>query len=146
MKSIYSILVFSVLFLTTSCDETQKVINTASNVQLNGNYTINTVQEKSYTPKELVISFDALNKSVNATTECNNLFGSYTIDLYALNFSPLASTKKYCEGKMDAEKEIGEALEATGSYTVENGVLTLFSKTDRSQLLTATKVRDTNEN
>lgn len=141
----YSILVFSVLFLTTSCDETQKVINTASNVQLNGNYTINSVKEKSYTPKELVITFDALNKSVNATTECNNLFGSYTIDLYVLSFNPLASTKMYCEGKMDAEKEIAEALEETGSYTIENGILILYSKNDRSQLLKATKVRN-NEN
>lgn len=146
MKPLFSILVCSVLFLTTSCDETKKVINTASNVQLNGNYTINKVKENSYTPKGLVITFDALNRSVNATTECNNLFGSYTIDLYALNFSPLAITKMYCEGKMDAEKEIGEALEATGSYTIENGVLTLFSKTDKSQLLKATKVRGTNEN
>lgn len=145
MKSMYSILVFSVLFLATSCDETKKVINTASNVQLNGNYTINSVKEKSYTPKELVITFDALNKSVNATTECNNLFGSYTIDLYALSFNPLASTKMYCEGKMDAEKEIAEAFEETGSYTIENGILILYSKNDRSQLLKATKVRN-NEN
>lgn len=146
MKSVFSILVCSILFLTTSCDETQKVINTASNVQLNGNYTINTVNEKSYTQKGLVLSFDALNKSVNATTECNNLFGTYTIDLYALNFGPLASTKMFCEGKMDAEKEISEALEATGSYTIENGVLKLYSKNDRSLLLTATKVRETSEN
>jgi len=146
MKSIFSILICSVFILTTSCDETQKVINTASNVQLNGSYTINTIQEKVYTPKGLVLTFDALNKSVSATTECNNLFGSYTIDLYTLNFNPLASTKMYCEGKMDAEQEIAEALESTGSYTIENGVLTLYSKNDRSQLLTATKVRNTNEN
>jgi heat shock protein HslJ len=147
MKTVFSILVCSILFLTlTSCDETQRVINTASNVQLNGNYTINTVKEKSYTPKGLVITFDALNKSVNATTECNNMFGTYTIDLYALSFSPLASTKMYCEGKMDAEKEIGESLQETGSYTIENGVLKLYSKNDRSLLLTATKVRETNEN
>lgn len=146
MKPIFLILVCSILFLATSCDETQKVINTASNVQLNGNYTINSVKEKSYTPKGLVLTFDALNKSVNATTECNNMFGTYTIDLYALNFGPLASTKMYCEGKMDAEKEIGEALEETGSYTIENGVLKLYSKNDRSLLLTAIKVRETSEN
>lgn len=144
MKPLFSILVCSILFLTTSCDETQKVINTASNVQLNGNYTINSVKGKNYTPKGLEITFDGLNKSVNATTECNNLFGTYTIDMYALNFNPLASTKKYCEGKMDAEKEISEALEETGSYTIENGVLTLYSKNDRSQLLSARKVRNTN--
>lgn len=146
MKTIYSILVLSVLILTVSCDETQKAINTAGNVQLNGNYNINEVMGENYTSKDLVISFDALNKSVNATTECNNMFGTYTIDLYALNFGEMASTKKYCEGKMEAEEKLGEVFEKTGSYSLESGVLQLFSANDRSLLLTATKVRQTNEN
>lgn len=146
MKTIYSIYAIALLVLTASCDETQKVINTAGNVQLNGNYTINEVKGKSYTPKGLELTFDALNKAVSATTECNNMFGSYSIDLYALEFGDMASTKKYCEGKMDAEKEISEAFSETGSYTLESGILKLYSKNDRSLLLTATKVRETNGN
>lgn len=146
MKPVYYSLAILLLIFTASCDETQRVFNTAGNVQLNGNYTINEVKGKSYTPKGLVMTFDALNKGINVTTECNNMFGTYTLDLYAINFSEMASTKKYCEEKMDAEKEIGEALSETGSYTLEAGVLKLFSANDRSLLLTATKVRDTNEN
>lgn len=146
MKAIYYSLAVLLLIFTTSCDETQKVFNTAGNVQLNGNYTINEVKGKSYTPKGLVLTFDALNKAVNATTECNNMFGTYTLDLYAIKFSEMASTKKHCEGKMDAEKEIGEALSETGSYTLEAGILKLYSTNDRSLLLTATKVRETNGN
>ncbi len=146
MKTVYSILVVTLMIFTTSCDQTQRVINTASNVQLNGNYTVNEVMGKNYSPKGLVVSFDALNKSVNATTECNNLFGSYTLDLYVIKFGAIASTKMYCEGKMDAENELTQVFEASGSYTVENGILKLFSANDRSLLLTATKVRDTNEN
>ncbi|NCT16905.1 MAG: hypothetical protein COZ75_09450 [Flavobacteriaceae bacterium CG_4_8_14_3_um_filter_34_10] len=146
MKTFFSIVVCSVFFLTTSCDEAQKAINTASNVQLNGNYTINEVMGKSYSPKNLVMGFDALNKSFNATTECNNLFGSYTLDLYVIKFGAIASTKKYCEGKMDAEKEITDALEATGSYSIENGILKLYSANDRSLLMTATNVREINGN
>ncbi|GGD81526.1 META domain-containing protein [Planktosalinus lacus] len=146
MKTFLSIITIAAIFLTSSCDETQKVINTASNVQLNGNYKINTVLEESYSSKNLVLGFDALNKAMNATTECNNLFGSYTIDLYAINFGDIASTKKYCEGKMDAEKEIAEALEKTGSFSLEEGQLKFFSANDRSLLLTATKIRETNGN
>jgi heat shock protein HslJ len=146
MKPVYFSLAILLLIFTVSCDETQRVINTAGNVQLNGNYTINEVKGKSYTPKGLVMTFDALNKGINTTTECNNMFGTYTLDLYAINFSPMASTKMYCEGKMDAEKEIGEALTETGSYTLEAGVLKLFSANDRSLLLTATKVRDADGN
>lgn len=146
MKTIYYSLAILLVVFTTSCDQTQKVINTAGNVQLNGAYTINDVQGKKYTPKGLTLTFDAFNKGINATTECNNMFGTYTLDLYAINFSPMASTKMYCEGKMDAEQEIGTALSKTGSYILEAGVLKLYSKNDRSLLLTATKVRETNEN
>ncbi|MBA3986484.1 MAG: META domain-containing protein [Flavobacteriales bacterium] len=146
MKAVYSILVVSLLIFATSCEQTQQVINTASNVQLNGNYTVNEVMGKNYSPKGLVVGFDALNKSFNATTECNNLFGTYTLDLYVINFGEIASTKKFCEGKMDAENELTQTFKATGSYSIENGILKLFSATDRSLLLTATKVRDTNEN
>ncbi|PKP26094.1 MAG: hypothetical protein CVU03_05315 [Bacteroidetes bacterium HGW-Bacteroidetes-2] len=146
MKTIFSIVACSILLVTSSCDEAQKAINTASNVQLNGNYTINEVIGKSYSSKGLVIGFDALNKSFNATTQCNNLFGTYTLDLYVIKFSDIASTKKYCEGKMDAEKEITDALVASGSYSIENGILKLFSTNDRSLLLTATNVREVNGN
>lgn len=146
MKPVYYSLAILFLIFITSCDETQRVINTAGNVQLNGNYTINEVKGKSYTPKGLVMAFDALNKGISVTTECNNMFGTYTLDLYVINFSEMASTKMYCEGKMDAEQEIGSALSETGSYTLDAGVLKLFSKNDRSLLLTATKVRETNEN
>ncbi len=146
MKAMYSILVVTLFIFTTSCEQTQKVINTASNVQLNGNYTVNEVMGKKYTPKGLVVSFDALNKSVNATTECNSLFGTYTLDMYVIKFGDIASTKMFCEGKMDAENDLSQAFAATGSYSVENGILKLFSANDRSVLLTATKVRDTNGN
>lgn len=146
MKAMYSFLVVSILILTVSCDETKKAINTAGNVQLNGNYDIKEVMGENYASKDLVLSFDALNKSVNATTECNNMFGTYTIDLYALNFGEMASTKKYCEGKMEAEEKLGEVFQNTGSYSLESGALQLFSANDRSLLLTATKVRETNEN
>lgn len=142
MKPLFSILLASIFILTTSCNETKKAINTASNVQLNGDYTINTINEKNYTPKGLVLTFDALNKAVNATTDCNSMFGNYTIELSDINFASMASTRMYCEGEMDAEKEIGQALAETGSFTQENGVLTLFSKKDRSKLLTATKIRE----
>ncbi len=136
-----------ILFLTfAACDEAQKVINTAGNVQLNGNYTIHQVGDKSYTSKGLVITFDGLNKSFSSKTECNSLFGSYSLDLFVIKFGPIASTKMYCEGKMEAEKEIADQLEATGSYTIENGVLKLYSSTDRSLLFTATKVKETHEN
>lgn len=145
MKSILSILVFSTFFLTTSCNETQKVINTANNVQLNGSYTINSINEKEYSAKNLVLTFDAPNKSINATTECNNMFGTYTVDLNTLNFAPLASTKMYCDGKMESEKEIGEALSETGTYTIEDNILKLYSTNNEKLLLTATKEKKTNE-
>jgi heat shock protein HslJ len=72
------------------------------------------------------------------------VFGNYTIDLYTINFGQLAVSEKMCMDKniMKTERDFLDALNNTGSYALDNGILTLYSKTDRSVLLNAKK--DTN--
>jgi heat shock protein HslJ len=134
----------------SSCDETKKVIDVAGNVQLAGTYTISNINGKAITAlgdKSPYISFIGLDKTIRGNTGCNSYFGSYTLDLYALSFSNVGQTEIYCdEGTMATETIMMEALRNTGSYSIEGNILTLYSKNDRSVLLTATKdnKRDTN--
>jgi len=129
-------------FLFTSCDETKKVIDVAGNVQLSGAYTITKAGTKTVANPDINITFAALDKSVNGNAGCNTFFGNYTLDLYALSFGAIAATEMYCdEAVMTTEREIMKAMRETGSYTLENGVLTLLSKNDRSVLLTAKKAK-----
>ncbi|MDN3722905.1 META domain-containing protein [Aequorivita sp. SDUM287046] len=135
-----SILIFSIIF--TSCDETKKVIDVAGNVQLTGNYTVTAMNGKKLDiKKNPTFSLSAIDNSFKGTTGCNSIFGNYTLDLYAINFEKLAVTEMYCEEKeiMKTERDFLDALNNTGSYALENNVLTLYSKNDRSVLLSAKK-------
>ncbi len=135
-----SLLIFAVIF--TSCDETKKVIDVAGSVQLTGNYTVSTINgKKLVNTTNPTFTLSALDNSFRGTTGCNSVFGNYTIDLYAINFGQLAVSEKMCMDKniMKTERDFLDALNNTGSYALENNVLTLYSKTDRSVLLSATK-------
>lgn len=124
----------------TSCDETKKVLDTAGSVQLSGNYTVDSIDGVATNATNIIITFAALDKSVRGNTGCNSFFGNYTLDLYALSFNDIAVTEMACEEPIHSkEQKFLSALYDTGSYTYDKGVLTLFSKTDRSQLLTAKK-------
>lgn len=135
-----SLLLFTVLF--TSCDETKKVIDVAGSVQITGNYTVSSINGKKLAnTTNPTFTLSALDNSFRGTTGCNSVFGNYTIDLYAINFGQLAVSEKICMDKniMKTERDFLDALNNTGSYAIDNGVLTLYSKTDRSVLISAKK-------
>lgn len=123
-----------------SCDETKKVIDTAGNVQLSGSYTIESINGSEVSENIPTITFTALDKGIKGNAGCNSFFGKYTLDLYALSFQEIAATEMYCEQPiMDVENSFLQGLNNTGSYSLEDGILTLYSKTDRSVLITAKK-------
>ncbi len=140
MKTFYalSIAVFTLIF--SSCDETKKVIEVAETVQLTGEYSVMKVGKTAVKGSSMSISFTALDKSVKGDTGCNSYFGNYTLDAFALGFGDIAVSEKYCdEPIMKSERALLGALKNTGSFVVKDKVLTLYSKTDRSILLTAKK-------
>jgi heat shock protein HslJ len=140
MKPTLSILLLCCAIFFASCDETKKVIDAAGNVQLSGNYAVQSVKNLSAKQQDMTLTFTALDKSFSGQTGCNSVLGNYTLDLYALSFGELAVTEQYCEEDiMEAERAFLRALRETGSYGLENGILTLYSKNDRSALLTAKK-------
>ncbi|MBT8256227.1 MAG: META domain-containing protein, partial [Bacteroidia bacterium] len=88
------------------------------------------------------INFVALDKTVRGNTGCNSFFGKYSLDLYALSFSEIGSTEMACDQPiMDVENAFMNAMRNTGSYDLENSVLTFYSKADRSVLMVAIKDR-----
>ncbi len=144
MKAIIYLFLATVLF--TSCNETKKVIDVAGSVQLSGNYNVVSINDQVVEEKVPTISFFALDKSIRGNTGCNSFFGKYVLDLYALSFTEIGSTEMACDPKiMDLENAFLNALRNTGSYVLENDALTLYSKTDRSVLLVASKQRNEQE-
>ncbi len=142
MRILVSTLI-AITLLFTGCDETKRVIDTAGRVQLSGTYNITKAGDRAVSNPDVNITFTALDKSVRGNGGCNSFFGNYTLDLYALSFGDIAATEKYCEEESvnAIENEIMKAMRDTGSYTLENDVLTLLSKNDRTILLTAKKAK-----
>ena len=141
MKSLATIYILPLIILFASCDETKKVVDVAGNIHLTGEYSISEIEGAAVEPNTLTISFTALDKSVRGNAGCNSFFGNYTLDLYALSFGDMASTERYCdESIMEKERAYFSALHNTGSYTLQNDILTLYSKTDRSILIKAVKI------
>ena len=123
-----------------ACDETKKVVDVAGNVQLSGLYRISSVSNKAVSENAPTLNFIELEKSVRGNTGCNDFFGNYTIDHSTLSFNDIGSTEMACEQPiMDIENAFLQALRKTGSYDIENSVLTLYSKNDRSIILVAIK-------
>ena len=140
MKTFLTILFTA--FVLVSCDETKKVIDVAGNVQLSGAYKVSSVGNSAVSENAPTFNFYALDKTIKGNTGCNSFFGSYTLDLYAISFSDIGSTEMACDQPiMDVENSFLNALRNAGSYDIENSVLTVYSKSDRSVLMVAIKDR-----
>lgn len=138
-----SLLIFAIIF--SGCEETKKVIDVAGSVQLSGKYVVNDLKGATVAVNNTpTLIFSALDKSIKGTTGCNSVFGNYTLDLYTISFTDIAVSEKACldSNISKIEKDFLETLNNTGSYNLQDNILTLYSKTDRKVLLKATK--DTN--
>ncbi|MBL4662656.1 MAG: META domain-containing protein [Flavobacteriaceae bacterium] len=140
MKTFFTVL-FAALVLV-SCDETKKVIDVAGSVQLSGAYKVSSVYNTAVSENAPTFNFFALDKTIKGNTGCNSFFGNYSLDLYAITFSDIGSTEMACDQPiMDVENSFLKALRNAGSYNIENSVLTIYSKSDRSVLMVAIKNR-----
>ncbi len=75
----------------------------------------------SVVPKKseaFTISF-SLGGEVSGTTDCNNFFGTYTMEGEQLNFGQLASTLMACEGSQ--ETEFTQALSQVDRFLIDEG-------------------------
>lgn len=70
----------------------------------------------------------------NATTDCNNMSGSYTVQNDGqISFGQIAMTKMYCEGSQ--EGTFSRLLTDTATYHIESGELILGLKFDSGSVL-----------
>jgi heat shock protein HslJ len=72
--------------------------------------------------------------SVQVTTDCNNMRGSYTVDEHRIEFGQMASTRMHCEGSQ--EQLFAGMLENVTSYFIdEEGRLILELKYDSGSII-----------
>lgn len=134
MKSITVIIIALCTFSFISCAETQQVLQTAGRVQLDGQYTINSVNGIATTGQ--TITFSGLTQKISGNGGCNEYFADYTLNNLSLNIGEIGSTRKSCP-KLDEENELFTALRKVASYNKNDGMLTLYAQ-NNSVLIQAT--------
>lgn len=68
---------------------------------------------------------------VSGNGGCNNFFGSYTQTGNSITFGPLASTKKACQGKMEAEAQFLNSIQNARAFDATHLEMTLLDENDR---------------
>ncbi|WP_445116597.1 META domain-containing protein [Acinetobacter sp. WZC-1] len=72
------------------------------------------------------IRFNAASMQVNGSDGCNRMAGTYLIKDNHLELGPLATTRMYCEGKMELANKYAEALDTVTGYQVYGRTLKLL--------------------
>ena len=136
MKVLYSVIILATVFLSGSCEETKKVLETASRVQLDGEYNVTSVNGEA--TKGQTIIFSGLTKKVSGNAGCNNYFADYTLENLSLNIGAVGATKKYCADTAKIENNLLEALSNVASFNKQDGALMLYGKDNSIVLIQAT--------
>lgn len=124
-----------VLGLLISCNSSKQSANEKAdtNLELSGNYKVVNLNGTDVANEGMELIFDTASKTLNATTSCNKLFGSYSLSGSQLSFGNMGATKMYCEGRMELEKEMMQGITAVNGVKLqEDGSIGLMND---SQLL-----------
>lgn len=82
----------------------------------------------SYLPERIpFINFDSDKNRVSGFAGCNRFAGSYTLAGNSIHFSPLASTRMYCQESQPTESALLEALQRADRIVVSKNQLRLFA-------------------
>ena len=132
----YFVLVISFLLLA-SCANTA---DTLSNEPLEGEYQVTRINDNRIMSDEIIFNFDPLSSRVSGITGCNNFSANYTQNGQKLDFSTPMNTRKYCEGKMETEREILIAVERASRVEFIGNEVLIYAN-EANPLITLIKMK-----
>ena len=125
------IAILLVLSLMLSCNGSKQSAasgKSKADMNLNGNYKVVTMNGEAFADQGMELIFDPNTNSVNGSSGCNKLFGNFTQNEASISIEALGSTKMFCEGRMDLEKQFIQGLTAVnGVATADDGKLNLMN-------------------
>ncbi|MGB6267664.1 MAG: META domain-containing protein [Olleya sp.] len=141
MKTI-TIIIFSI-FLNAcgSAKEANASANMTQNINdnLNGSFIVSKLGESTTLKEALTINFDDATKRVSGFSGCNNFSGNYKIDGNKIEFGPLMSTKKMCQGiESEIESTFFKTIEKTNKFEIKGNKITLLK--NKKELLSADQI------
>lgn len=84
---------------------------------------------------KFTISFNTSDKTMNATTDCNTIFGPYTVNAAnEITFGALGMTRMYCEGSQETEFSDGLSKVKKFYFNGSGALVLEFSSPDNYML------------
>jgi heat shock protein HslJ len=128
-------LILSSLFLFSCANTVETVVDES----LNGNYKISEIRGKQTISENFIITFNPVGDKVSGNTGCNNFSAHFDQQGRKLEFSTPMNTRKYCEGKMELERQILSSLERATRLERTGQEITIYSESNEA-LITLTKI------
>lgn len=130
------LLIITVLFIT-SCANTA---DTSSIESLEGEYKVIGLNGKRITGNEMIFTFDPVGNRISGDTGCNNFSANYSQEGQELDFSTPMNTRKYCEGRMETEREILSSIEKSSRLQFSGNEVMIYADGEEP-LITLTKIK-----
>ena len=130
------VLVLISAFCFFSCANTA---DTVSEEMLDGNYRVTEIEGDPAMLDNIVFSFSSVGNTVSGNTGCNQFSAHYNQQGSNLEFSTPMNTRKYCEGRMEIEKQILNSLEKASRLDRNGKEIVVYSGND-VPLITLTKI------
>jgi heat shock protein HslJ len=142
-------LLLIILVFMTSCGDKQEKREdpmkpqraVSEEMNLSGSYVLAQIRNEEITSEEISLKIDEKRKEVMGNAGCNRFSAQYERDGNNITFQEPASTKMFCEGKMEREKDIIE-LFATISGVQQDGRDIVFISENGDPVFRARKTND----
>lgn len=121
-------ILFLIYSLTSiSCANT---VDAVSNEPLDGTYRVVEIKGGKALDDGIIFNFNPVGNRVSGNLGCNEFSALYTQQGRNLEFSVPMNTRKYCEGKMEVEKQILASLENASSVDNKGDQIIVYSNSD----------------
>lgn len=132
----YISLIIALVFLV-SCANTA---DTLTDEPLEGDYRVTGINGSKISGEEIIFTFDPLSSRVSGITGCNNFSANYSHEGQKLDFSTPMNTRKYCEGKMETERQILISIEKASRLEFKGNEVMIYANEDKP-LIILTKMK-----
>lgn len=130
----YLLLIISFIFFT-SCANTVE----SSNMEpLEGDYRVIGINGNKFSSEEIFFNFNTIGNRISGNTGCNQFSANFNQEGNEVEFSIPMNTRKFCEGKMETEKQILSHIEKASRFEFSGKEIILYSAQGQ-RLLTITK-------
>lgn len=120
---------FFLLILTViifvSCANT---VDTSLDEPLEGDYRVSEIKGRDTNSGEVMVNFNLMGNRISGTSGCNQFSANFNQEGNKIEFSTPMNTRKYCEGKMETEKQLLSSLERAARVEQTGNEIIIYSE------------------